>query len=128
MGIPAELVFRTKRQLGTDLLTDAWRRGARVHWYTADAVYGRDRGLRETCDARGIAATASPCPARFGYTCRREPPSVPTPRCRSCPDGPGPGAVQHGHAMPAAESAVQQPGQQRRTRTWPPARRRSADW
>jgi SRSO17 transposase len=65
MGIPADLKFNTKPQLGTDLLTDALDAGVRVHWCTADAVYGRDRGLRETCQARGIGYSLGvPCSFR----------------------------------------------------------------
>ena len=54
MGIPDDLQFRTRPQLGADLLTDAVEAGVRVHWCTGDAVYGRDRSLRETCESRGI--------------------------------------------------------------------------
>jgi SRSO17 transposase len=54
MGIDPDHEFKTKPRLGTDLLTDALDAGVRVAWCTADAVYGRDRGLRETCERRGI--------------------------------------------------------------------------
>src|SRR5918996_647757 len=40
-GVRTGLEFKTKPQLGADLLTDALDAGVRVHWCTADAVYGR---------------------------------------------------------------------------------------
>jgi SRSO17 transposase len=65
MGIPTDLAFNTKPQLGADLLTDALDAGVRVDWCTADAVYGRDRGLREACEQRGIGYSLGvPCSFR----------------------------------------------------------------
>jgi SRSO17 transposase len=65
MGIPTDLEFKTKPQLGADLLTDALDGGVRVDWCTADAVYGRDRGLREACEQRGIGYSLGvPCSFR----------------------------------------------------------------
>src|SRR3982751_1664119 len=62
MGVDADLQFTTKPGLGCDLLTDAVDAGVPVHWCTADAVYGRDRVLRETCEARGIGYSLGvPC-------------------------------------------------------------------
>jgi SRSO17 transposase len=38
----------------------------RVHWCTADAVYGRDRVLRDTCEQRGIGYSLGvPCSFRI---------------------------------------------------------------
>src|SRR6266508_3093066 len=54
MGIDPDHEFKTKPQLGADLLTDALDAGVRVDWCTADAVYGRDRNLREHCERHGI--------------------------------------------------------------------------
>jgi SRSO17 transposase len=54
MGIEADYEFKAKPQLGADLLTDALDAGVRVDWCTADALYGRDRALRERCETRGI--------------------------------------------------------------------------
>src|SRR5436190_471488 len=66
MGIDADHQFTTKPGLGCDLLTDALDAGVRVHWCTADAVYGRDRGLRETCEQRGIGYSLGvPCSFRI---------------------------------------------------------------
>jgi SRSO17 transposase len=66
MGIDAEHRFTTKPGLGCDLLTDAVDAGVRVHWCAADAVYGRDRVLRETCEARGIGYSLGvPCSFRI---------------------------------------------------------------
>ena len=65
MGIDAEYEFATKPGLGADLLTDAVGAGVRVDWCTADAVYGRDRGLRELCEQRGIGYSLGvPCSFR----------------------------------------------------------------
>jgi SRSO17 transposase len=62
MGIGPDHEFKTKPQLGTGLLIDALDAGVRVHWCTADAVYGRDRALRETCEQRGIGYSLGvPC-------------------------------------------------------------------
>jgi SRSO17 transposase len=66
MGLPTDLEFNTKPQLGADLLTDALDAGVRVDWCTADAVYGRDRGLREACEKRGIGYSLGvPCSFRI---------------------------------------------------------------
>ncbi len=65
MGIDPEHEFKTKPQLGADLLTDTLQAGVRVDWCTADAVYGRDRGLRESCEKRGIGYSLGvPCSFR----------------------------------------------------------------
>ena len=66
MGIDPEHEFRTKPGLGADLLTDVLDAGVPVHWCTADAVYGRDRVLRETCEARGVGYSLGvPCSFRI---------------------------------------------------------------
>jgi SRSO17 transposase len=66
MGIDAEHEFATKPGLGAELLTDAVDAGVRVDWCTADAVYGRDRALRETCEHRGIGYSLGvPCSFRI---------------------------------------------------------------
>jgi SRSO17 transposase len=62
MGIDADHEFKTKPGLGTELLIDALDAGVRVPWCTADAVYGRDRVLRETCEQCGIGYSLGvPC-------------------------------------------------------------------
>lgn len=66
MGIPDDLQFRTKPQLGADLLADAVEAGVQVDWCTGDAVYGRDRTLREACEKRGIGYSLGiPCSFRI---------------------------------------------------------------
>jgi SRSO17 transposase len=66
MGIDPDHEFATKPQLGADLLTDALDAGVRVDWCTADAVYGRDRGLREECEKRRIGYSLGvPCSFRI---------------------------------------------------------------
>jgi SRSO17 transposase len=65
MGIPSGLEFKTKPQLGRDLLADAVTAGIAVPWCTADAVYGRDRELREYCEQHTIGyALGVPCSFR----------------------------------------------------------------
>jgi SRSO17 transposase len=53
MGIPADLDFKTKPALSLELLTEHVEAGIDVGWCTADAVYGRDRELREYCERTG---------------------------------------------------------------------------
>ncbi len=66
MGIDPGHEFRSKPQLGCELLTDAVDAGVRVDWCTADAVYGRDRDLREECEKRGIGYSLGvPCSFRI---------------------------------------------------------------
>jgi SRSO17 transposase len=65
MGIDADHEFKTKPQLGTDLLSDAVDAGITIAWCTADAVYGRDRALREACQQRRIGYSLGvPCSFR----------------------------------------------------------------
>jgi SRSO17 transposase len=54
MGIPADLRFATKPELGLALLAECVSAGVSVPWCTADAVYGRDRNLRRYCERQGI--------------------------------------------------------------------------
>ncbi|WFE22479.1 IS701 family transposase [Solwaraspora sp. WMMD937] len=65
-GVPADTEFATKPRLATDLLTETLDAGVPVRWCTADAVYGRDRRLRDTCETRGIGYSLGvPCPFRI---------------------------------------------------------------
>ena len=52
MGLPAELVFRTKGQLAIDLLTDAAADGVAFDVICGDEVYGACTPLREFCQDR----------------------------------------------------------------------------
>jgi SRSO17 transposase len=71
MGIPANLTFKTKPELGADLLTDCLDAGVAVPWCTGDAVYGRDRGLREGCERRGVGYVLEvPCSFRVSLNSR----------------------------------------------------------
>jgi SRSO17 transposase len=54
MGIPAAAVFKTKPELGLELLTEQLTAGITIDWCTADAVYGRDRTLRGFCERNGV--------------------------------------------------------------------------
>jgi SRSO17 transposase len=54
MGIPTDLDFTTKPQLDAELLGECVAAGIAVPWCTGDAVYGRDRKLREYCESNGI--------------------------------------------------------------------------
>ena len=47
MGIPAEVVFRTKPQLAIDITADAIAEGVMPEWVAGDEVYGRSSALRQ---------------------------------------------------------------------------------
>ena len=53
MGLPGDLVFRTKGQLAIDLLTEVFAGGVRLDYVCGDEVYGSCTQLREYCEARG---------------------------------------------------------------------------
>ena len=46
LGIPADVVFRTKPQLAIDIITDALADQAMPPWCAGDEVYGRSGQLR----------------------------------------------------------------------------------
>jgi SRSO17 transposase len=54
-GLPPELAFRTKGQLATDVLTEAYADGLAFDFICGDEVYGSCTGLREFLEARGQA-------------------------------------------------------------------------
>ncbi len=53
MGLPLDLVFRTKGQLALDILTEALAGGVRLDFVCGDEVYGNCTELREFLEARG---------------------------------------------------------------------------
>jgi SRSO17 transposase len=53
MGLPEDLVFRTKGQLAIDLLAEVFTDGVRLDFVCGDEVYGSCTQLREYCEARG---------------------------------------------------------------------------
>jgi len=53
MGLPADLVFRTKGQLAIGICADAFADGIRFDYMCGDEVYGCCAGLREFLEARG---------------------------------------------------------------------------
>ena len=53
MGLPEDLVFRTKGQLAIDLLTEVFADGIRPDFACGDEVYGSCTQLREFLEARG---------------------------------------------------------------------------
>jgi SRSO17 transposase len=53
MGLPGDLVFRTKGQLAVGLLTDVLAEGVRLDFVCGDEVYGSCTQLREYLEARG---------------------------------------------------------------------------
>jgi SRSO17 transposase len=55
MGLPLDLVFRTKGQLAIDLSKDAAADGIRPDFYCGDEVYGSCTQLREHFEAEGQA-------------------------------------------------------------------------
>jgi SRSO17 transposase len=52
-GIPAEVAFATKPELGRRMLTRAWAAGVRSRWVTADEVYGNDSKFRRFLEGNG---------------------------------------------------------------------------
>jgi hypothetical protein len=55
MGLPPDLVFRTKGQLAIDILTEAFADGVQLDFACGDEVYGSCTELREFCEARDQA-------------------------------------------------------------------------
>jgi SRSO17 transposase len=53
MGLPLDLVFRTKGQLAIDIFTDAFADGLRFDFICGDEVYGNCTKLREFLEGRG---------------------------------------------------------------------------
>jgi len=53
MGLPLDLVFRTKGQLAIDILAEALTGGVRLDFVCGDEVYGACTELREFCEAHG---------------------------------------------------------------------------
>jgi SRSO17 transposase len=54
MGIPAEVVFRTKPQLAIDITADAIAEGVMPEWAAGDEVYGRSSELRKHLETHGV--------------------------------------------------------------------------
>lgn len=54
-GVPEDAAFRTKPQLGLELLERALDAGVPAAWVTGDEVYGSDGALRRALEARGQA-------------------------------------------------------------------------
>ncbi len=52
MGLPDELVFRTKGQLAIDVITDTFADGAAVDFVCGDEVYGACTQLRDFLEGR----------------------------------------------------------------------------
>ena len=67
MGLPADLVFRTKGQLAIDISTDAAAGGIRPDFYCGDEVYGSCTQLREHFEACGQAYVLR-VPSNFTFT------------------------------------------------------------
>ena len=53
MGLPPDLVFRTKGQLALDICTETFTDGIRLDYVCGDEVYGACTGLREFFEERG---------------------------------------------------------------------------
>jgi SRSO17 transposase len=70
MGLPADLVFRTKGQLAIDLLTEVFTGGLRLDYVCGDEVYGSCTQLREYLEACGQAYVLR-IPSNFHLTLAR---------------------------------------------------------
>ena len=55
MGLPPDLVFRTKGQLAIDICAEAFADGVRFDFVCGDEVYGNCTELREFFEERGQA-------------------------------------------------------------------------
>ena len=55
MGLPLDLLFRTKGQLAMDICADAYADGLRFDFTCGDEVYGSCTQLREFFEGRGQA-------------------------------------------------------------------------
>jgi len=53
MGLPGDLVFRTKGQLAIDILTDGFADGVAFDFVCGDEVYGNCTELRQFCEEAG---------------------------------------------------------------------------
>jgi SRSO17 transposase len=53
MGLPGDLVFRTKGQLAMDILTDGFADGVAFDFVCGDEVYGNCTELRQFCEEAG---------------------------------------------------------------------------
>ena len=70
MGLPGDLVFRTKGQLAIDLLTEAFADGIWLDFVCGDELYGSCTQLREYLEARGQAYVLR-VPSNFHLTLAR---------------------------------------------------------
>jgi len=70
MGLPGDLVFRTKGQLAIDVLTEAFADGIRLDFVCGDEVYGSCTQLRAFLEARGQAYVLR-VPSNFHLTVAR---------------------------------------------------------
>src|SRR6266487_2358103 len=70
MGLPEDLVFRTKGQLAIDLFTEAFADGIWLDFVCGDEVYGSCTQLRAFCEARGQAYVLR-VPSNFHITLAR---------------------------------------------------------
>jgi DDE superfamily endonuclease len=70
MGLPEDLVFRTKGQLAIDLLTEVFADGIWLDFVCGDEVYGSCTQLREYCEARGQGYVLR-VPSNFHLTAAR---------------------------------------------------------
>jgi SRSO17 transposase len=67
MGLPDDLVFRTKGQLAIDICTEAFADGVALDYICGDEVYGQCTELREFLEKRGQGYVLR-VPSTFGLT------------------------------------------------------------
>ena len=53
-GVPEDVIFASKPQLGLMMLERAWAAGVPCSWVVGDSVYGGDSRLRRACERRPI--------------------------------------------------------------------------
>ena len=83
-GIPEEVVYRPKWQIGLDLLARSWDQGVRFEYLVADEEYGKCHTFRHGVDTYGVSYMVEvPCSLQ-GWT--KRPPTFPAGE-RTCPKG-----------------------------------------
>ncbi|GAA2915119.1 hypothetical protein Acy02nite_91650 [Actinoplanes cyaneus] len=68
-GVPAEVQFATKSQLGQAMHSRALDAGMPARWMAADEAYGQDSKSRAFCDQRRVGYVVVPQASAWGSRC-----------------------------------------------------------
>jgi SRSO17 transposase len=96
-GIPDNVVYRSKWQIGCELVDRALLDGVKMAWLTADELYGRTAGFRNRIAASGLLYVVEIPSSLSGWTKR---PEVTAERPSGKP-------LKHAHVLPGERSARQ---------------------